>query len=204
MDELGLDVGQANELKLAFRRHGYTNEYIKRLTEGRMLAEVLEVLKGFRTIAYISGPAVNCDVDPRIPSGMVKIKRHDKQGAIMWEPYSFLTFYPIPDGESSVHFSGTRLLKELEGKPVMNACMKDFLLANPHLVPHEWLRPTDKIYNRSKKLYFPGTIFRDENRRDWMSGLEFRDGTIRETLEPVIGGDFWSYWCWVLLRPQQL
>lgn len=41
-----LDVGQANELKLAFRRTGWTNEEIKRLCEGNTLAEVRDVLLG--------------------------------------------------------------------------------------------------------------------------------------------------------------
>lgn len=35
-----LDVGQANELKLAFRKHGWSNEEVKRLSEGDALARV--------------------------------------------------------------------------------------------------------------------------------------------------------------------
>jgi ribosomal protein S27E len=41
-----LDVGQANELKLAFRRANYTNDDIKRLCEGTILADVRNVLIG--------------------------------------------------------------------------------------------------------------------------------------------------------------
>lgn len=44
--ELMLDVGQANELKLAFRRHGWTNEEIKRLCEGTVLGDVRRVIRG--------------------------------------------------------------------------------------------------------------------------------------------------------------
>jgi hypothetical protein len=44
--ELMLDVGQANELKLAFRRAGYTNAEIKKLCEGDLLAQLLPLVKG--------------------------------------------------------------------------------------------------------------------------------------------------------------
>lgn len=44
--ELMLDVGQANEFKLACRRAGYTNADIKKLCEGDTLAQFLPVLKG--------------------------------------------------------------------------------------------------------------------------------------------------------------
>ncbi len=43
--ELMLDVGQANELKLAFRRCGWTNEEIKSLCVGQTLADVLRVIR---------------------------------------------------------------------------------------------------------------------------------------------------------------
>lgn len=45
-----LDVGQANELKLAFRRNGFNNEQVKQLCEGNILAQVLSVLNGVMEI----------------------------------------------------------------------------------------------------------------------------------------------------------
>lgn len=44
--ELMLDVGQANEFKLAARRAGYTNADIKRICEGDVLAKLLPVVRG--------------------------------------------------------------------------------------------------------------------------------------------------------------
>lgn len=49
-NELMLDVGQANELKLAFRRAGYTNADIKRLVEGNLAEQFLLVIRGLATI----------------------------------------------------------------------------------------------------------------------------------------------------------
>lgn len=53
-NELMLDVGQANELKLAFRRAGFTNRDIKKLCEGRLLTDVLAVIHGTYRIIPIS------------------------------------------------------------------------------------------------------------------------------------------------------
>src|SRR3989344_3216045 len=49
---LMLDVGQANEIKLAARRGGATNADLKRLSEGDMFAQILPVLRGFGTVVF--------------------------------------------------------------------------------------------------------------------------------------------------------
>lgn len=53
-NDLMLDVGQAAELKLAFRRNGWNNAEIKNLSEGDILADVLKVIKGQAEIKLIS------------------------------------------------------------------------------------------------------------------------------------------------------
>ena len=61
--ELMLDVGQANELKLAFRREGrWDNEKIKALTERRgFLSKVLDVLDGRCQIIPMQWPTLLVD-----------------------------------------------------------------------------------------------------------------------------------------------
>ena len=54
-NELMLDVGQADEIKLAMRREGFwTNEKIKNLCKKGFLAQVLEVLEGRAEIVPIT------------------------------------------------------------------------------------------------------------------------------------------------------
>jgi hypothetical protein len=53
MSELMLDVGQANELKMAFRRAGYEASEVKSLVEGDILVQVREVLLGRARIVPI-------------------------------------------------------------------------------------------------------------------------------------------------------
>jgi hypothetical protein len=52
-NDLMLDVSQAAELKLAFRRNGWNNAQIKTLSEGDILAKVLQVITGQAEIKLI-------------------------------------------------------------------------------------------------------------------------------------------------------
>jgi len=58
-NDLMLDVSQAAELKLAFRRNGWNNAQIKTLSEGDILAKVLQVITGQAEIKLISEPIRN-------------------------------------------------------------------------------------------------------------------------------------------------
>ena len=58
-NELMLDVSQAAELKLAFRRNGWNNAQIKTLSEGDILAKVLKVITGQAEIKLIPEPIRN-------------------------------------------------------------------------------------------------------------------------------------------------
>ena len=55
-NDLMLDVSQAVELKLAFRRNGWNNAQIKTLSEGDILAKVLQVITGQAEINLIAKP----------------------------------------------------------------------------------------------------------------------------------------------------
>ena len=70
--ELMLDVGQANELKLAFRREGdWDNEKIKALSERRgLLTQVLDVLEGRAQITPMKGETLSSTISP---AGIVTI-----------------------------------------------------------------------------------------------------------------------------------
>lgn len=48
--ELMLDVGQANEIKMAARRAGATNADLKKLSTGEMFAKILPVIRGLAQV----------------------------------------------------------------------------------------------------------------------------------------------------------
>lgn len=54
MSDLMLDVGQANELKLALRRAGATGDEVKRMGEGDFMKGVIGLLRGEYTLAPVA------------------------------------------------------------------------------------------------------------------------------------------------------
>ncbi|MFH0912563.1 MAG: hypothetical protein V1807_02825 [Patescibacteria group bacterium] len=147
-NELMLDVGQANELKLAFRRAGYTNAEIKKLCEGDILATLLPVIKGNAEVVT-SKHIIDCDADPFLPTGW-KVEQHNKGGQFALDT-SKIHFYLSKGQKNGKTIGGNKLRKELQNKPVLNANVLDWLLDHPEFIPEEW---------KSKYVFFWGTIYR--------------------------------------------
>ncbi len=193
-DDLMLDVGQANELKLSFRRNGWkTNEEIKRLSEGSLLAGVLSVLNGTAKIKPITEDAsrwitlnettiaVNLAATPNLPFNEAKIEKHIGEGWVIVEKR--------PDGlyisgrKVIIHLSkrqrgakslgGHELRDELTGKPVLNSNILDALYGNPHLIPEDWKKDENgnTIY-----IFFWGTLYRDSDVNLYVRCLYFFGG----------------------------
>lgn len=146
-----LDVGQANELKLACRRNDFTAEDLKWLCEGSILADVRRVRLGHATIT-VTEHIIDCDVDPFNPwekDGWT-VEEHQKGGTTFkWDVTKVELF--LSDAQKSGRIEGNQLRKELSKKLVLNACVLDYLLAHPHLIPEEW---------KGKAVFFWGTIYR--------------------------------------------
>lgn len=151
-NELMLDVSQAHELKLAFRRNGWTNADIKALSEGNFLADVLKLMKGQLEIKPIEH-LIDCDVNPFIPNGWA-VEEHKKGGMFKFNPEKISLYLSKKQKKGSI--SGHDLRKELADKPVMNAKVLDYLLDHPELIPEEW---------KGKYIFFWGTIYRRSDGR---------------------------------------
>lgn len=146
-NDLMLDVSQAAELKLAFRRNGWNNAEIKTLSEGDLLADVLKVVKGqaeIKTIEHL----IDCDAAPYTPPDW-EVESHKKGGLWKWNPKLTLCLSKKQKKGSIV---GNDLRKELANQPVLNANVLDYLLAHPELIPEEW---------KGKAIFFWGTIYRN-------------------------------------------
>lgn len=158
-----LDVGQANEIKFAFRREGpWTNEKIKMLTEQKgLLRQIHEVLLGhaeIKPIDYI----IDLDSDPFVPDGWSVVEHH-KGGQFKFEPAKIKAH--LCDGQmDGKTLESNKLHKEIAKLSPFNANMLDSLLQekNQHLIPREW-----------NGMAFWGTIYHYEfhNGRYHDSGL---------------------------------
>lgn len=148
-NDLMLDVSQAAELKMAFRRNGYNNSQIKILSEGDLLGKVLQVITGQAEIKMIEH-FIDCDAGPFIPDGWI-VEEHKKGGLWKWNPR--IPLY-LSKKQKKGSIGGHDLLKELSDKPILNANVLDYLLAHPELIPEEW---------KGKAIFFWGTIYRDSD-----------------------------------------
>ena len=147
-NDLMLDVGQANELKLAFRRADYSNDDIKRLCEGNVLADVRRVLLGHASIAVVSH-VIDCDADPFVPECW-SVEEHQKGGSFQWDASKFELWLANGQKHGKV-LQGNKLRKEMAKKVPFNACVLDYLRGYPHLIPEEW---------KGKYVFFKGTVYR--------------------------------------------
>ena len=133
-----LDVGQANELKLALRKAGYTNADIKQMCEGKALAETLLIIKGYAKIEMVQF-IIDCDADPFCPDGL-RVEEHiNADSNFEWNPSKVLLYLSEKQREKGT-IGGNELRKELEGKKVLNANVLDWLLELGHqeLIPEKW------------------------------------------------------------------
>ena len=172
--DLMLDVGQANEFKLAARRANWTNDDIKWLCEGDNLEQIRNVRRGFSEIKPIEY-VVDLDADPFIPAGCtVEEGKHQKGGSFKWDPKKVKFYLSKQQQKGSV--KGELLRDALTGQPVFNANLLDFLLANKHLIPEEWKQDEQ---GRTRYICFWGTEYRYSDGDTFVRCLYWHDGDWR-------------------------
>lgn len=174
-NDLMLDVGQANELKLAFRRANYSNDDIKRLCEGNVLSDVRRVLLGHASIK-VEEHVIDCDAQPFTPDGWT-VEEHQKGGQYQFDAANVSLWLAKAQQKGSIE--GNKLRKEMKGNPVLNANVLDYLLANPHLIPEEW---------KGKYVFFWGTVYRYSDGRLCVRFLYWDGGWWRWGVRWLDGG----------------
>ncbi|TSC61732.1 MAG: hypothetical protein G01um101448_131 [Parcubacteria group bacterium Gr01-1014_48] len=163
MSELMLDVGQANELKLAFRHANYTNDEIKQLCEGTILADVHDVLVGRAEITRY----IDCNAQPEIPNWAHKenpIVEHLSCGMINPQRLSSASVFVENDEKL---LNGEEYLARAQKLNSLNACALDF-----YARPENWKYLPSNI----NVIVFPKTVFRD-SRGDRCVRYLYRDGS---------------------------
>jgi hypothetical protein len=163
-DTFVMSARQAAELDHAFERNGWTPAEVKQLSGGALLGEFRKVLLGHATI-MVQEHVIDCDANPLVPNGW-KVEEHQKGGQYKWDATKVSLW--LADGQKDGEWlGGNKLRKELKGKPVYNANVLDYLLANPHLIPEEW---------KGKYVFFWGTVYRSSSGSLYVRCLFWRDG----------------------------
>jgi len=141
-------VGQMNQLGDALEEAGYTPDDVTKLRSSAHLGDFKKVLYGQAKIVVVKH-VIDCDADPFVPAGW-KVEEHKKGGQLEWDP-SKVSLYLSEYQKGGRFIQGYDLRKELEGKPVLNANVLDYLLDHPELIPEEW---------KGKAIFFWGTVYR--------------------------------------------
>jgi len=92
---------------------------------------------------------IDCDADSMLPDGW-QVVEHRKGGQLKWDAVE-VALYLDEAQQGGAIIAGEELRKKLQDKPVLNANVLDYLLANPRLIPEEW---------KGKTVLFWGTIYR--------------------------------------------
>jgi hypothetical protein len=167
-------------------RLGVGRDDLKRFrkSSSRVKAEVAKLIKGQGTGTNV----IDCDADPFNPwaNDGWTIEQHQKGGQFAFDP-SLIEFY-LDDGQKNgKYIVGNKLRQRLADKPVLNANVLDYLLANPDLIPDEWKQ--DESGN-TRYIFFWGTIYRNRGGSLYVRYLFWDDGRWGWSCH-WLGGD----WC---------
>jgi len=134
---------------------------------------------------FIGNHEIDTDKNPNSPFDGATIEQHQAGGKLILD-FSKINFYLSEKQKTGVH-GGHDLRKELEGKNVMNACVLDYLLANPHLIPEDWKKDSK---GNTRFIFFWGTIFRHSNGDLFVRCLCFNSGKWQTDYRWL--GDHWD------------
>ena len=149
MSDIGLDVGLANELKLAFRRHDYTLQEVQELKEGEILGLVRGVLRGTHEIR-LTDYMIDLGSPAQLPFDEAVLHAyyyaHEKvpielRGDTLYLNYKPLGLFCSERQKSEVGVGGLELYEELKRRgDNVGAKVLDYLVAHPKLWPESWKR----------------------------------------------------------------
>ena len=167
--EFLLGVGAAHEFEISARKAGMTNVDFTLLTQSEdKIKAVISYLRGHAEFV-IRKYMVDLFSTPSIPSGLA-IESH-QPGPADWEWDATKVALYLDDGQKAGGaIKGDKLQKKLEGKATYNACLLDFFISNPQLIPDSW---------KGKIVFFWGTIYCDSDGDLCVRDLYWGDGAWR-------------------------
>lgn len=125
------------------------------LDPGRVASALQGITEGnFDAAPRPSGRFIDCDAAPFVFDDLSVIEHH-QGGRLEFNP-ECIRFHLEPEQRGGT-LSGNELRSLLAGKPVLNACVLDHLLANPALIPESWKRDE---HGQIRHIFFWDTIYR--------------------------------------------
>lgn len=137
------------EMEQTAAKAGFNEDDFKKLGGNEdLMRQLHQVVRGLAEVKPVEH-LVDLDAEPFTPDGW-KVEEHHKGGQFKWDAQK-VKLYLSKKQKGSSYIEGNKLREELNGQPVFNANLLDYLLKNPHLIPEEW---------KGKYVFFLGTIYR--------------------------------------------
>ena len=172
-------IGQMNQLGDALEIAGFTPEQVTKMRNYPNWKDIKQVLEGHAEIKLLEH-VIDLDVNPFCPNGLT-VEEHQKGGTFHWDPTK-VQLYLSKTQSKGEFIGGHDLRKDLAGKPVLKACLLDYLIKNPHLIPDAW---------KGKAVFFWGTIYHDSVGDLYVRYLYWGDGQWHSD-SSWLGGDWYD------------
>ncbi len=155
------------------------NDLFRRVREGTLpIEQVLRCLQdtiegNFDAVPIGPRRLIDCDASPFLPDKWT-IESHRKCGLLEFDPAKVVLH--IEDEQKVGSMKGDKLRVALQGKPTLNACVLDHLLADTAQIPESW--KVDE-QGRTRYIYFWDTVYRDDGGSLCVRCLCFESGRWR-------------------------
>ncbi len=141
---------------------------------------------------------IDTDLDPGLAFDGYEVEFHAKGGRViierrgeeLWINGRKVILYRSDEQQKGAWICGYRLREELSGKPILNACILDFLLEHTGFIPESWKKDRE---DRILCIFFPGTAYRRSDGSVCYRCLYFQDGMWRRSfgwLDVGFGSNF--------------
>jgi hypothetical protein len=109
-------------------------------------------------------------IEAHVEGGTVTIEKRDDE---LWIDDKKVILHLVSGQQGGNWIRGHELREELSGKPVLNACVLDFLLENTSFIPDSWKKDAN---GNTVYVFFWGTIYRHSDGSLCVRDLYWHDG----------------------------
>lgn len=114
-------------------------------------------------LALSQAKSINCNGTPDVPDPSWTVESSQPDGTYMFDPAAIKL---ISFESRTTATKGQKMLDKVKDTG-LNACVADYLLSHPDLIPETW---------KTKHVVFPGTIFKDAAGNRCLKFIYFWEG----------------------------
>ena len=168
-------ISNLQNLVTALRELGWKTPQIKALLKTDRLANLHSLLE---LSPHLLDPPKKVDLSASVDVPGLSVNWNLKQGPLVWNPDSFILFQTEAQKKGNDVGWIPHAFFIRDNYSPLNACLLDYLLEYPYLIPRRWRHYFDvELCLKQSKICFLGTTYLNEDRNFFVRGMYF-DGKI--------------------------